>query len=270
MRALVDIGANLAHESFAHDCAAVIQRARSSGVKRIIVTGSTIESSRQAVALARQHHHTLFATAGIHPHHAMDFDEHSGRTIGEMAVLPEVVAIGECGLDYYRHFSPRAAQLHAFAEQLAVAAICAKPVFLHQRDAHADFVAVLREHIQRLPGGVAHCFTGTRAQMDEYLGMGLSIGVTGWICDERRAADLRDAVAGLPLDRVMIESDAPYLLPRNTGRKPATRRNEPAYLPAVLLTTAHFMGVDAEELAAATSENAARLFGLPPPDAETG
>ena len=263
MRGLIDIGANLVHDSFDHDRDLVIQRAYDAGVTRLIVTGSTLESSRSALALARNAPGRLFATVGVHPHHAVDFGPDAAEGLIALATRPECVAIGECGLDYYRNLSPPAAQRLAFDRQLSLAATTGKPVFLHQRDAHDDFVAMLREHRSDIVGGVAHCFTGDSKQMHDYLQMDLYIGVTGWICDERRGEALREAVAQLPLDRVMLETDAPYLLPRNLPDSRRSRRNEPALLLAVLDMTAQCMGVEKHVLAEAATRNTERLFGLP-------
>ncbi|MBM4197648.1 MAG: hydrolase TatD [Gammaproteobacteria bacterium] len=259
---LVDIGANLAHESFDQDRDEVIARARAAGVRRLIVTGSTVASSLAAAALAHRLPGCIYATAGVHPHHATDFGPDAAAALVELATRSGVVAIGECGLDYYRNFSPARAQRLAFERQLSLAATTGKPVFLHQRDAHEDFVAILADQLPRLIGGVAHCFTGPRAQLEQYVGMGLYIGITGWICDDRRGEDLRRAVEALPIDRVMLETDAPYLLPRNLQARTRNRRNEPAHLPAVLETTARCMGVDPAVLAAASTANAELLFGL--------
>ncbi len=264
MRELVDIGANLAHDSFDHDLPEVLARAAAAGVVRIIITGSTAGSSRAALAIAKRHPGRLFATSGVHPHHAVDFGPDTAPQLVEIATDPAVVAIGECGLDYFRDFSPRADQRRAFARQLSLASAMGKPVFLHQRDAHADFLAIMREHMADLVGGVAHCFTGTRAEMEDYLELGLDIGITGWICDDRRGDSLRAAVAGLPINRVMLESDAPYLLPRTLSGVSASRRNEPAFLPVVLATTARCMTIEPAELAVASTRNAERLFAMPP------
>ncbi len=261
---LIDIGANLAHDSFDHDREEVIARAAAAGVSRLIVTGSTAASSHAALGLARRFPSRLFATAGIHPHHALEFGPDTAQELVVLAAHPEVVAVGECGLDYFRDLSPRPDQRFAFERQLGLATVVGKPVFLHQRDAHDDFLAMLREQIGDLAGGVAHCFTGTPAQMEDYLALGLYIGVTGWICDERRGGDLRAAAASLPLDRVLLETDAPYLLPRTLNASVVSRRNEPAFLPAVLDMTARCMNVAAATLAAASTANAERLFGLPP------
>jgi TatD DNase family protein len=259
---LVDIGVNLTHDSFDHDRPEVIARAVAAGVTRMIITGSTAGSSRAALALARAYPGRLFSTSGVHPHHAAEFGPDTATQLVEIAAHPPVVAIGECGLDYFRDFSPRADQRRAFVRQLGLAAATGKPVFLHQRDAHADFLAIVREHIGDLSGGVAHCFTGGRTEMEEYLALGLFIGVTGWICDERRGESLRAAVPGLPLDRALLETDAPYLLPHRPGVRPQSRRNEPALLPLVLDRTARCMGVERVTLAAASTGNAERLFGL--------
>jgi TatD DNase family protein len=184
----------------------------------------------------------------------------------ELARQPEVVAVGECGLDYFRNFSPHAAQQDAFHRQLDLAARVGKPVFLHQRDAHEDFAAILREHRTRLTGGVAHCFTGNAAELACYLELGLSIGITGWICDERRGSHLLSLVREVPGDRLMVETDGPYLLPRDLDPKPASRRNEPEYLPHIAGVVARARGEPAEALARSSTAAARRLFGLP--DAE--
>lgn len=261
---LVDIGVNLAHDSFDQDRALVIDRAAQAGVTRLIVTGSTAASSQHALQLAHRYPRQLFATAGIHPHHAQEFATETAATLVELAADPAVVAVGECGLDYFRDFSPRPMQRRAFSRQLSLAATVGKPVFLHQRDAHEDFLTILREHIGTICGGVAHCFTGNRAQMESYLELGLHIGITGWICDERRGGDLREAVRHLPQDRLLLETDAPYLLPRTLQHQVTGRRNEPAFLPAVLTTVAACMGTPSALLAEVATRNTERLFGLPP------
>ncbi|HXG27986.1 MAG TPA: TatD family hydrolase [Nevskiales bacterium] len=259
---LIDIGANLAHDSFDADRDAVLVRARQAGVSAIIVTGSDLDSARKAVALARAHAGFLYATAGQHPHHAGSLDDDTLHALHETALAPQVVATGEMGLDFFRDFAPRPAQERAFQRQLEMAVAVGKPVFLHQRDAHARFLPILCEQLDRLPAAVVHCFTGTREELYDYLDVGLHVGITGWICDERRGQHLLDCVRDIPLDRLMLETDAPYLLPRNLQPKPASRRNEPAYLPAVLATVAQALGRPAAEVAAATTATARRFFRL--------
>lgn len=261
---LIDIGINLAHDSFDADRDAVIARATKAGVAQMIVTGSSGPSTHAAIGLAQAHPGRLFATAGVHPHQARELTEELLVELRQLATRPEVVAVGECGLDYYRDLSPRAVQQKTFHRQLELACAVGKPVFLHQRDAHQDFVAILREHRKGLVGGVAHCFTGSREELLTYLQMDLCIGITGWICDERRGSHLLPLMRDIiPADRLMLETDSPYLLPRDLPSKPESRRNEPLYLPHIAATVARARGVSVEELAQSTTEAARRLFRLP-------
>ncbi len=260
---LVDIGVNLAHDSFDADRDAVMQRAAQAGVAQMVVTGSSVDSTRRAIELARAHRGVLFATAGVHPHHAADLTAEALPELEALAWDPAVVAAGECGLDYFRDFSPRDLQRRAFGWQLEIAAKTGKPVFLHQRDAHEDFIAILREHRKHLAGGVAHCFTAGESERDACLELGLCIGITGWINDERRGLHLREVVKGIPADRLMLETDAPYLLPRDIRPAPQSRRNEPMYLPQVAQAVALARGETAAALAAATTRTARQFFRLP-------
>lgn len=257
---LIDIGANLAHDSFDRDRDAVLQRAREAGVERIVVTGSSADSSRKALALATATP-GLHATAGLHPHHAADYSAEHEALFRDLAQRPEVVALGECGLDYYRDLSPRPDQRRAFTAQLNLAADARKPVFLHQRDAHADFLPILKEYRAHLADAIVHCFTDTEAALEEYLSLGCHIGITGWVCDERRGLALRAAVKKIPDDRVLVETDAPYLLPRNAP-KADHRRNEPMFLPYIVRALAEARGQPEAQVARATSDNARRVFRL--------
>jgi TatD DNase family protein len=227
----------------------------------MIVTGSSLQSSLAAMVLAEQDP-ALFATVGVHPHHAGELDTGQLTQLAALAAQPGAVAIGECGLDFFRDFSPRAQQESAFRLQLELAMHTGLPVFLHQRDAHQRFLGILDECGARLPAGVAHCFTGGPAELADYLDRGLYIGITGWLCDERRGEALRDAVRFLPLDRVMIETDAPYLLPRDLEPRPRSRRNEPMHLPHIMQALARLTGQAPERLAEATTRNAETLFRL--------
>jgi TatD DNase family protein len=259
---LVDIGSNLTHDSFAQDRDAVMERASQAGVRRQIITGADLAGSRAAAALAAADPARLWSTAGVHPHHAQSFEASQRAELMELLARKRTVAVGECGLDYFRNLSPPAAQREAFAAQLDMAAQVEKPVFLHQRDAHGDFVAILEDFSGRLHGGVAHCFTGGELELEAYLELGLYIGVTGWACDERRGIELRKAVPRIPLDRLLIETDAPYLLPRDMTPLPKSRRNEPAYLPHIAATVARLRNESLESVAAATTRNAVALFAL--------
>lgn len=259
---LVDIGSNLTHESFATDRDNVMARAAQAGVRRQVVTGADLGSSRQAAALAARHPGILWSTAGIHPHHADSFAVPQRAELRELLNTSRVVAAGECGLDYFRNFSTPAAQRTAFSAQLEIAVELRKPVFLHERDAHADFAAILGEFRGKLYGGVAHCFTGGESELDEYLSLGLHIGITGWVCDERRGQALRATVPRIPADRLLLETDAPYLLPRDLDPRPKSRRNEPGFLPHIARAVAALRGESLANLAKTTTENAVALFAL--------
>lgn len=258
---LVDIGANIAHDSFDADREAVLDRARDAGVSTIIVTGSSDDSNINAATLAGSRP-WLYSTAGVHPHHASEYTDKSHRIIRDLLEDESVVAVGECGLDFFRNFSPRDAQRVAFERQITIAVETGYPVFLHQRDAHQEFVEILAPHLGQISRAVAHCFTGEQAELETYLDMGLYIGITGWICDERRGAHLQDFISLIPDDRLMIETDAPYLLPRSLDPKPGSRRNEPAYLTEVLRVVAESRRQSQEHVAAATTATAREFFGL--------
>ncbi|HEX5093419.1 MAG TPA: TatD family hydrolase [Burkholderiales bacterium] len=256
---LVDIGANLTHAAFRADLGEVLRRAREHGVGQIVVTGTSVAESRHAAGLAEAH--GLYATAGVHPHHARECDDSTIPALREITAHPRVVALGECGLDFNRNYSPHPDQERWFEAQLDLARELGKPVFLHSRDAHPRFAQVLKAH--GTERGVAHCFTGEAAELRAYLDLGLHVGITGWICDERRGAHLLSLVKDIPLDRLLVETDAPYLTPRDLHPQPKARRNEPAFLPHVLRAVARARGEAPEALAEATTRNARRLFGLP-------
>jgi TatD DNase family protein len=259
---VIDIGANLTHESFRPDFDAMLARARAHGVEKIVVTGASAGGARAARELARAHPGFLHATAGVHPHHAHDYDDDTDALMRELVADPDVKAVGETGLDYFRDYSPRIAQVAAFERQLGVAIDSGKPLFLHQRDAHADFIACLDNVKGRIGRAVVHCFTGERAELIDYIDRDFFIGITGWICDERRGSHLRDLVSLIPADRLLIETDAPYLLPRDLRPKPAHRRNEPMYLGHVCAAVAAARGETPAQTAAITTANARLFFGV--------
>ena len=265
---LIDIGANLTHDSFDHDRDAVLQRARDAGVVQMVVTGASREHSPRALALAQAHPGELFATAGVHPHHASEYTAECDAELRELHRHPEVVAVGECGLDYFRDFSPRPAQRKAFEGQLLIAADLAaaghpKPLFLHQREAHADLLAVMREFDGRHGPVVVHCFTGSREELFDYLDRDWHVGITGWLCDERRGQHLRELVKSIPAQRLMIETDAPYLLPRTVKPAPSHRRNEPMYLAHIAEELARDRGEGVAATAAQATATTRAFFGLP-------
>jgi len=227
-----------------------------------VVTGASRDESERARVLAAAHPGRLWATAGVHPHLASEWDGDTAAAIEALAASPGVVAVGEAGLDFCRDLSPRPEQERAFEVQIEIAAALGMPLFMHQRDAHQRFVAILARHRADVPRAVIHCFTGDAAQLDAYLEMDLHIGITGWICDERRGLHLRELVARIPPHRLLLETDAPYLLPRDLRPRPRTRRNEPAHLAHIAAVVAECVGCTVEELAARTTANAEAFFGL--------
>ena len=258
---LVDIGANLTHPSYRGDLDEVLQRARSAGVETIVVTGTSVAESSKALELANARPETIHATAGVHPHHARECGSDTIPRLREIAKGERVVAIGECGLDFNRNYSPHPDQEKWFVAQLELGIELGKPLFLHSRDAHPRFADILGSFRPRK--AVAHCFTGARAELRAYLDLGLYIGITGWICDERRGRPLIELVREIPRDRLLLETDAPYLTPRDLHPQPRGRRNEPAFLPHIARAVARALGRPAEEVAAETAANARELFSLP-------
>lgn len=261
---MIDIGANLTNSAFDGDRQDVLRRAGAAGVRALIITGTSVAASRQGLELARgaagDSPPRLYATAGVHPHDAEAVADGWLEEIAELAADPLVVAIGETGLDHHRNYSTPAAQRRVFERQLALAATVGKPVFVHDRDSRGETARCLAAADP--VACVVHCFTGTAADLDRYLADGHHIGVTGWICDERRGQDLCRLVAAVPRERLLIETDAPFLLPRTMTGKPRSRRNEPAFLPWVARRVAECRGEPATAVAAYTAENAERFFGL--------
>lgn len=259
---LVDICFNFTHESFRKDETQLIQRAVDAGVEWMMVTGSTLDESEMGMALCQQAPSHLAATAGVHPHYAKEWQKSDRTRLLELAKHEIVRAIGECGLDYNRDFSPREAQRYAFEAQLEAAAESGLPAFLHERDAHDDFAALLEQYLPDLSAAVVHCFTGEASHLSTYLELGLHVGITGWICDERRGHHLRELVQQIPAGKLMIETDAPYLLPRDLSDKPKGRRNEPSLLPHICATLAECRGEETTMTAAHTSATAKQFFSL--------
>jgi TatD DNase family protein len=232
----------------------------------LVLTGTSVEGSEQALELCGQldaSAQRLFATAGIHPHSASDWNVDSARRLRSLLKEPNVVAVGECGLDFNRDFSPRPQQEKVLEEHLAMAVELQLPVFLHERDASQRLLEILRDYRDQLPAAVVHCFTGEKSALFSYLDLDLHIGMTGWICDERRGTHLHPLVKEIIRGRLMLESDAPYLLPRSLRPKPKNGRNEPAYLTEVLREVALHRGETEEDLAAHTTACARAFFRLP-------
>lgn len=255
MPQLIDAGVNLTNHQFdgLHD--EIITRAKGANVTNMLLIGCDLQSSQNALALAQKYNY--YATAGVHPHDAKSADEHFINQLTSLLQHPEVVAVGECGLDYNRDFSPRDIQREVFTTQLALAKKLNKPVYLHERDASEDMLAILQEHSVR---GVLHCFTGDKNALDSYLNQGLYIGITGWVCDERRGKELQQLIPNIPLERLVIETDAPFLIPRTISPKPKSRRNEPSYLSYVCNTIAELKKLSFDDVAKQTTANFQQLF----------
>ncbi|WP_058911818.1 3'-5' ssDNA/RNA exonuclease TatD [Entomohabitans teleogrylli] len=258
---MFDIGVNLTSSQFVKDSDDVVLRAREAGVSGMLITGTSLRESERALALA-QRYPGCWSTAGIHPHDASTWGEESAGQLSHLARAPQVVAIGECGLDFNRNFSTPQQQEQAFTGQLALAAETGLPVFMHCRDAHERFLQLLDPWLDKLSGAVLHCFTGTAQEARDCLDRGLYLGITGWVCDERRGLALRALLPMIPAQRLLLETDAPYLLPRDLQPKPASRRNEPLWLGHILRQVAAWRQEDAEWLEKITEENVRRVFGI--------
>lgn len=259
----IDIGANLTNAAFETDLESVLEQASAVGVQQIVITGTSVDESRAALALAHAFPNRLFATAGVHPHDARHWDAQCERELRKLMTDSKVRAAGETGLDFNRDFSPRPAQERVFEAQLELAVESGLPVFVHERDASARVATILKSQRHRLADAVVHCFTGDHDALRAYLDLDLYIGITGWVCDERRGQSLQQCIADIPDDRLMLETDAPYLLPRTLRPKPKRRRNMPAYLPHVGRQVAHLRQQSVEHIARVTRHNAQRFFRLP-------
>ncbi|QOL26314.1 TatD family hydrolase [Thalassotalea sp. LPB0316] len=260
---MIDIGVNLTNSRFSKDLPEVIDRAQLAGVKHCLVTGTSVAESSQAVALCQQYPDFLSSTCGVHPH---DADHVSDDFIEQLRLLTTshacVKAIGECGLDFNRNFSTPANQQRVFEAQIALASELQKPLFLHQRDAFDTWFGCLKPYLGKVPAMVSHCFTGNQQELETCLAHDMYIGITGWVCDERRGQALQSIVPLIPLERLMIETDAPYLTPRTIRPKPKSSRNEPSYLGFVVSTLAQLYGESEQVIIEHSQNNAARVFKL--------
>ena len=257
----IDIGANLTSKKFKNDLENVLAESAAAGLSHIVLTGSSEKNSVESSKICSRHPGFLYSTAGIHPHDASNYDPvRTNKTLEDLYKLDHVVAVGECGLDFNRDFSPRDKQRDCFAAQLELASKNGLPLFLHERDAFGAFYSMMKEARDRIGRGVVHCFTGSLANAKAYLDLDLHLGITGWICDERRGKHLREVVKEIPVNRLMLETDCPYLAPRDY--RPRINRNEPKYLPHILKTVAECRGEPVEELAAEVLKTTKSFFGI--------
>ena len=256
----IDAGVNLFAAQFDADRNEMLSRAFDAGVQELLLIGSDIGETLRNIQLSAEYQGQLklFTTAGVHPHQAGAVTADWLEQLRQCFSHDSVVAVGECGLDFNRMFSPMAAQIEVFTAQLELSKQLHKPVYLHERDAFDTQLSILKN--QQINHGIAHCFTGNSQQLSAYLSQGLYIGITGWLCDERRGQDLQAALAYLPLDRLILETDAPYLLPRNLANKPKSRRNEPAFIAAIAEEVARLKQCSVADVAAASKHNVQQLL----------
>lgn len=259
---MIDIGVNLTNKRFDKDLVDVIERAKAVNVEAMLITGTSVVESEAAVTLCQSYPNFLFSTAGIHPHDADHAASDFVEQLKKLAKYNCVKAIGECGLDFNRNFSTSENQKRVFTAQVELAAELKMPLFLHQRDAFEDWYDILLPYLDSVPGMVSHCFTANEQELKQCLDAGMYIGITGWVCDKKRGQALRDIIKYIPLERLMIETDAPYLTPQNIRPKPKSSRNEPSYLPYIVEKIAEVSTYTTEEVVAASTKNAKHIFKL--------
>ena len=260
MNNLFDIACNFSSDRFDKDLHEVIERAKNNKVTKFLVVSATLKDAEKVHSIFQQNSDSCFFTIGVHPHHANEFNSTSSIRMMQLIKEFKPHSVGETGLDFFRNISTYEEQLVAFEEQINISIKTGLPLFLHQRDAHNDFMKIISKYKNDIPKAVVHCFTGTQNELDDYLEMGFHIGLTGWICDERRNVELRKSLINIPIDRLMIETDCPYLIPRNLSNKPKNNRNEPSYLPHIASEIADLIEVNLEELAKTTFENSINFF----------
>jgi TatD DNase family protein len=257
---IFDSHCHLDDRAYDRDRDAVIERAHAAAVQAMMVVGIDQPSSTKAIAIAEAHD-LIYASVGMHPHDAQRCDEDTLSALRALAQSPKVKAWGETGLDFNRMHSPQTDQEQWFTRQLEIAAELDLPMIFHERDSGGRFLQILKAHWGPQRKGVVHCFSGSAAELDSYLEMGLYIGITGIVTIQSRGQELRALIHHIPSDRLLVETDAPYLTP--TPERNKFKRNEPAFVRTVLLKLAELRTVAPETLAAAIWSNTCRLFGLP-------
>lgn len=254
----IDAGVNLLDPRF--ELKEVLDNAESKGVEKLLVISSTIDESEQALELCKHNQHgvSLRLTAGVHPHYSETTNAKTFTKLKEILADRLVSAVGECGLDFNRNFSSKAKQLYAFEHQLALASELGMGVYLHERDAFDEQTRLLAKYASGLKFMVAHCFTGNKDQLQAYLSLGCYLGITGWLCDEKRGAELRQASLHLPLSRLLLETDAPYLFPKTL--RPKRSKNEPSNIPYIGGYLAQLRGESLHDIQKHAFDNAFKLF----------
>ncbi len=259
---LIDIGVNLTNSQLLPHIDDILAQCLKVQVKHLIVTGTSLNESKIALKLAQDNPQQLSSTSGIHPHDAKEWNSDTLSILNELLIHDEVKAVGETGLDFNRNYSPKKSQIHAFEQQIELAIQHNKPLFLHQRDAHDTLFQILKNNRGQLPKVVIHCFTDNKKALFDYLDEDFYIGITGWICDPKRGAELQTLVPNIPLNRLMIETDAPYLMPKDLKPKPKTRHNQPYYLPHIAQTIATLYNMNLQKIAESSFQNSQQFFNL--------
>ena len=262
MNTYFDIALNLASERFSGERDKVVDTAIKRKVSYFNIVCSSINELDFVKDLNQRYEKNSCFTLGVHPHNASELNNDTLEILRNFIKTYKPSAVGETGLDFFRNLSSYKSQLNAFEQQIRISIENNLPLFLHQRDAHKDFIEVLDKYISDIPKGVVHCFTGTHSQLCDYLERDLYIGLTGWICDERRNKDLRESIKDIPLDKLMIETDAPYLNPRNLKTKPKDNRNEPRFLPHIAKEVSSLMNIGQEGFNQQVFNNSLSFFEI--------
>jgi TatD DNase family protein len=260
MNNLFDIACNFSSERFDKDLDEVIQRAKNNKVNKFLVVSASLNDTEKINGIYEDNKDSCFFTIGVHPHNAKEFTSSSSVKMKSLIDIYKPNSVGETGLDFFRNISSYEEQIFAFEEQIKIAIDKELPLFLHQREAHDDFIKILSKYRDSIPKAVVHCFTGTQKELDDYLDIGCYIGLTGWICDANRNIDLRNSLINIPLDKLMIETDCPYLIPKNLEEKPKNNRNEPAFLPHIAKEISTLINADINQLVKKTYENSINFF----------
>ena len=260
MHEVADIACNFTSERFDKDLDEVINRAVANKITKFGLICSRMSDVNKLLKIYEQYSKNMFYTIGVHPHHANEINDAYLKKLKDEITTNNPHAIGETGLDFFRNLSTYEEQIYAFEEQIKIAIDTNKPLFLHQRDSHDDFIKILRKYSSDISKAVVHCFTGTQEQLDDYLELDFYIGITGWICDEKRNVELRKTIKNIPLEKLMIETDCPYLIPKNLVEKPKNNRNEPSNLNHIINEIAELMEIDIDILRKQTFVNTINYF----------
>ena len=260
MHEIADIACNFTSNRFDNDLDEVINQAIVNNITKFGLICSRLSDIDKLLEIYNRYSKDMFFTIGVHPHHANEINEEYLKKLKEVINNNNPHAIGETGLDFFRNLSTYEEQIFAFEEQIKIAIDTNKPLFLHQRDSHDDFIKILRKYSSDINKSVVHCFTGTKKQLNDYLELDCYIGVTGWICDAKRNVELRKTIKNIPLERLMIETDCPYLIPKNLEEKPKNNRNEPTYLNHIADEVAALMKKDINDIREKTYKTSLSFF----------